>query len=245
VRSSLRFACLLTVASAACASKPAAAPTAEAAPANASTAATGKSTPVESESEAPDPGDNKLPSACADPKSAVCAPSGAFVERLCTKPRQDIALGLFSPSTPFTRVYLRGKLDELVLDEEVLVLRFHAPQKNGIIVGNGGGTYDVLRWDGSCSTGVEAEMVTRTRPGRPRTAHVQWHRIATPVQDALISSSEAVKRAHARRGKECKGAMSGDVSAACEKADDALVAAVVEFVRSGGSLPISGLTAND
>jgi hypothetical protein len=46
-----------------------------------------------------------------------------------------------------------------------------------------------------------------------------------------------VKQAHAKRGKECKGAMSGDVSAACEKADDALVGAVVDYVRSGGSLP--------
>ena len=31
--------------------------------------------------------------------------------------------------------------------------------------------------------------------------------------------------------------MSGDVSAACEKADAALVQAIVEYVRGGGSLP--------
>jgi hypothetical protein len=31
--------------------------------------------------------------------------------------------------------------------------------------------------------------------------------------------------------------MSGDVSLACEKADDALVSAIVEYVRSGGALP--------
>ncbi len=228
---------------AACASKPAVAPAAEAAPAPST--AVGKSTPVESEPQAAEPAEGKLPSSCADAKSSVCTPPGAFVERLCAKPRQDIALGLFAPSMPFTRGYLRGRLDELVLDEEVLVLRFHAPQKNGIIVGNGGGTYDVLRWDGTCSTGVEAEMVTRARPPRPRTAHVQWHRIATPIQDALITSSEAVKRAHTKRGKECKGAMTGDVSAACEKADDALVAAVVDYVRSGGALPVPGLGASD
>ena len=36
-----------------------------------------------------------------------------------------------------------------------------------MVVGSGAGTYDVLRWDGSCSTGVEAEMISKTRPGRP------------------------------------------------------------------------------
>jgi hypothetical protein len=57
------------------------------------------------------------------------------------------------------------------------------------------------------------------------------------MQTALVSSSEAVRRAHSKRGKECKGAMSGDVSAACEKADAALVDAIVDFVRAGSPLP--------
>jgi hypothetical protein len=153
------------------------------------------------------------------------------------KPHADAALALFAPSEPFTRVYMKGRLDELTSDEEVIVLRFHAPQKGGIVVGNGGGTYDLLRWDGTCSTGIEAEAVTRTKPPRPRTARIQWHRIATRTQDALIASSDTVKRAHAHRGKECKGAMSGDVSAACARADDALGAAVVDYVRSGAPLP--------
>jgi hypothetical protein len=201
----------------------------------------GKSTPVQDEAEANDSSGSALPAACADPKGSVCTPPGAFVERLCAKPHQDVTLALFEPSTPFTRGYLRGRLDELTMDEEVLVLRFHAPQKNGIIVGNGHGTYDLLRWDGSCSTGVEAEMITRNKPANARSAHLQWHRLPTPVQDALIASSESVKRAHAKRGKECKGAMSGDVSAACQKADEALVAAVVDYVRGGGSLPPASL----
>ena len=48
---------------------------------------------------------------------------------------------------------------------------------------------------------------------------------------------EPVKQAHSRRGKECKGAMTGDVSAACEKADGALGGAIVEYVRGDGNLP--------
>jgi hypothetical protein len=159
------------------------------------------------------------------------------VDRLCARPHQDAALALFAKGTPFTRLYLRGKLDELVLDEEVLAVRFHEPQKGGMVVGSGNGTYDVLRWDGSCSSAVEGEMLSRARPNRPRTALVKWHRMDGGLQDKLVASSDAVKRAHAKRGKECKGAMSGDVSAACEKADRELVDAVVEYVRQGGALP--------
>lgn len=150
---------------------------------------------------------------------------------------QDVALALFSKETPFTRLYLRGKLDELAFDEEVLALRFHLPQKGGMVVGSGNGTYDVLRWDGTCSRGVEAEMLVRAPPGRPRSAHIQWHRIGSAMQDALIAGSDSVKRAHAKRGKECQGASTGDVSKSCEVADQALVDAVTDYVRTHGGLP--------
>jgi hypothetical protein len=66
---------------------------------------------------------------------------------------------------------------------------------------------------------------------------VQWHRISAGYQDALVAGSDAIKKAHAKRGKECQGAMSGDVSRACEGADQALVDAVVDFVRTHGGLP--------
>jgi hypothetical protein len=178
-----------------------------------------------------------LPSTCADASSSVCGLPNDFIERLCVKPLQDVALALFAKETPFTRLYLRGKLDELDFDEEVLALRFHAQPKNGMIVGSGNGSYDVLRWDGTCSRGVEAEMIVRARPPRPRSAHVQWHRIGVRLQDTLIAASEPVKRAHAKRGKECKGAMSGEVSKACEMADQALVDAIVDHVRTRGGLP--------
>jgi hypothetical protein len=191
-------------------------------------------------SAAPPSAPSRLPTACADAAAVVCAPPGDFVERLCARPLQDVALALFSKDTPFTRLYLKGKVDELGFDEEVLALRFHGPQKGGMVVGSGNGAYDLLRWDGTCSRGVEAEMITRTRPARPRSAHVQWHRIGSAFQDELITGSDAVKRAHAKRGKECKGAMSGDVSRSCEGADEALADAVVDFVRTHGGLPDPG-----
>jgi hypothetical protein len=180
----------------------------------------------------------RIPSACADPSAPVCTPPTDYVDRLCARPHQDLALALFGKSTPFTRIYLRGKFDELAFDEEVLALRFHPVPKNGIQVGSASGSYDVLRWDGTCAMAVDADMISRTRPPKPKTARVRWHRIGDKTQDALIVASDSVKRAHAKRGKECHGAMSGDVSAACEKADAALVDAVVDFVRGGGDLPL-------
>lgn len=201
----------------------------------------GSSEPVAAASGAPgSPGAGEtppIPSACADASAASCTPPSGYVNRLCSKPHQELALALFGKATPFTRLYLKGKLDELAFDEEVLTLRFHGVPKNGIQVGSAAGSYDVLRWDGTCAMAVDADMVTRARPPKPRSARVLWHRIGDKTQTALIVASEAVKRAHAARGKECRGAMTGDVSAACQKADAALVGAVVEYVRGGGDLP--------
>ncbi len=181
-------------------------------------------------------GPGGLPTACVDASAPVCTPPGGFVDRLCAKPHQEIALALFG-KTPFSRLYLKGKMDELDFQEEVIALRFHGQAKGGMQVGSGHGTYDVLRWDGSCAMAVDADILGTSAAGRSRTARVQWHRIGDKQQNALIAGSDAVKKAHARRGKECQGAMSGDVSAACQKADAALVDAIVEYVRGGGSLP--------
>src|SRR5580658_4879090 len=146
----------------------------------------GTSTPTD------DPG---LPSECADPTGPVCTPPADFADRLCDKAFQDVALSLLARGTPFTRGYLRGKLDELTFDEEVLIVHFHAPQKGGIVVGSNLGTYDVLRWDGSCSRGVEAEMITKAKPASPRVARIRWNRMGARTQDALVAASDIVKRA--------------------------------------------------
>jgi hypothetical protein len=177
-----------------------------------------------------------LPTSCADPTAATCTPPGNFVERLCQKPHPDIALAFFG-KTPFTRLYLKGRMDELMFQEEVLALRFHGQAKGGMQIGSGHGSYDVLRWDGSCAMAVDADILSTSSPSKPKAARVLWHRVGNAMQDALISGSDAVKKARAKRGKECQGAMTGDVSAACQKADSALVDAVVDYVRGGGSLP--------
>jgi hypothetical protein len=231
VRTPSVFSCLLIV-SCGGSSPPASTPTAQ-------SAAAGDAPPATSDSAASTdpPPPAGLPTACADKSASVCTPGGVFVDRLCGKPHQDIALALFAKSTPFTRLYLKGKMDELVFGEEVLALRFHGQPKGGMQVGSGNGSYDVLRWDGSCSMAVDAEMLGNASPGKPKAARVLWHRLSDAAQSALIAGSDAVKKAHAKRGHECQGAMSGDVSAGCQKADSALVDAIVDYVRGGGTLP--------
>jgi hypothetical protein len=46
-----------------------------------------------------------------------------------------------------------------------------------------------------------------------------------------------VDAAYKERRGECKGAVSGDVSAKCVKADTKRSDAIIAFVRSGGALP--------
>ncbi len=121
----------------------------------------------------------------------------------------------------------------------MLALRFHGQAKGGMQVGSGNGSYDVLRWDGSCSMAVDADILGTAAPsGRPKAARVLWHRIGDKMQTALITGNDAIHKAHSKRGKECQGAMSGDVSAACQKADNALVDAIIDYVRGGGALPV-------
>jgi hypothetical protein len=183
------------------------------------------------------PPELQVPTECADVQDSFCAPSQDFVKRLCAAPHQTATLALFATTTPFTRLYLRGKLDELALDEEVLAL---ARSRRASSIGIAGDHYDVLRWDGTCSLDVEAEMMTRRPPPRPRAAHVRWTRMAGPLQTSLIVSSETIKHANGFQGRQCMGASSA-VTPMCGKAQDALSDAIVDYVRHGGVVPTLAL----
>jgi hypothetical protein len=189
-----------------------------------------------------------MPTACArasDPHA--CPLPDRFVDALCGGTFPDATLALFASGTPWVRGYLRGDVDgwyagtggssraRLAFDEEVLVLRARAPATTGVIVGNGTTSYDVLRWDGFCYT-LDSGELTMKRPPRPRHPPLAFHRLSEATQAALLQD-EKVRAARSRRGKECKGAMTGDVTLACEKADHALGEAVADHVVSGAPLP--------
>jgi hypothetical protein len=173
-------------------------------------------------------------------------PDAVFVRRLCNGSFPDVALLLMSKTMPFAHAYLRGDVDgwnaeggasaraKLKFDEEVLLLKKRSGNTGGIQVSGTGG-YLVMRWDGNCYTLADDEVTSR-KPPAAKFAPIQWRYLADATKNGLLDN-EQVKSAYDRRGKECKGAVSGDVTLSCQKADEALSASVVSAVRAGASVP--------
>jgi hypothetical protein len=189
-----------------------------------------------------------IPTRCASPDAAICVPDPAFIKRLCNGSFPDVALVLMGKDTPFARVFMKGDVDgwnadggasaraRLRFDEEILVVRRRTAPTNGIVVGSGGGGYLVMRWDGNCYT-LEDSDVTTKKPPSPKVPPIAWRRLEDRTKDALLKSPK-VLAAYQKRGKECKGALSGEVTRACEQADTALSNAVVVEIRGGLILPV-------
>lgn len=187
-----------------------------------------------------------LPTACAE-AGDVCSPPAAFVKRLCADVYPDVALTMFAKGSPWTRGYLTRNVkawnasggassdDELAFDEEVLVLTRREPPKGGMVVSGAGGGYDVLRWDGTCSS-LASEELTLKPPPKAKNAKVVWKELDRAVRDALTADAHLAE-VYAAWRKECKGVTLGDVTDKCVKADTRLAASVVDYVRKGGTLP--------
>jgi hypothetical protein len=188
-----------------------------------------------------------MPTACAGADPSTCTPPSTFVDALCNGSYLDATFALFAKSSPWTRGYLRGDIDgwyasgggsaraRLGFDEEVLVLRVRAGATAGVVVGSGSASYDVLRWDGLCYT-VDAGELTMKRPPKAKHPSLPFNHFSEATQAALLADAK-VRAAHSKRGKECHGVTTGDVTLACEHADHALGEAVIDYVLSGGSLP--------
>jgi hypothetical protein len=212
--------------------------------------------------EAPKP-DEAAPSSSSEPKpaevggaesvptkcfkaGAMCSPAPAFVKRLCDGRFPSVGLYLFS-NPGWTRGYLTrrtqawnasgGASDSgwVEFDEEVLILYARVPDAGGMQVSGAGGSYDALRWDGSCVT-LQSEEVTLSKAPAPKNPSIDFRFLDDATQQALRKDAK-VNAAYLDRRKECKGATSGEVSLACVKADEKLTKTVVSFVRSGASLP--------
>ena len=185
-----------------------------------------------------------IPGGCAS--NDPCVPDPVFVKRLCNGNFPDVALLLMSKSMPFAHAYLRGDVDgwnaeggasaraKLKFDEEVLLLKKRSGNTSGIQVSGMGG-YLVMRWDGNCYTLADDEVTTK-HPPVAKFAPIQWRFLAEATKNGLLDNDQ-VKAAYEKRGKECKGAVSGEVTLACQKADEALTASVVAAIRSGANVP--------
>jgi len=226
--------------------QPAAAPTAESkasadAPAAAAPAAESKSEPA---AEASAGGDG-VPTKCFK-SGATCSPDPKFVKRICNGKYPSLGLYLFS-NPVWTRGYLTrrtqawnasgGASDSgwVEFDEEVLILYARVADTGGMQVSGAGGSYDALRWDGSCIT-LQSEEVTMSKAPAPKYPSIDFRYLDDDTQDALRKDDKVNKAWQARR-QECKGATSGDVSLKCVKADDNLTKTVVTFIRGGGTIP--------
>jgi hypothetical protein len=186
-----------------------------------------------------------VPSKCFK-SGAVCSPDPQFVKRICNGKYPSLGLFLFS-NPIWTRGYLTrrtqawnasgGASDSgwVEFDEEVLILYARVADTGGMQVSGAGGSYDALRWDGSCIT-LQSEEVTMSKAPAPKYPSIDFRYLDDDTQDALRKDDKVNKAWQARR-QECKGATSGDVSLKCVKADDNLTKTVVTFIRGGGTIP--------
>ncbi len=135
--------------------------------------------PEAASAKAVDPDDKpstELPTACAEGDDKICMPPKAFVKRLCAGFFPDAALIMFKKGTPWTRGYLRlnveawnasggmSSSDKLVFDEEVLLVAHRSADTGGMTVSGASGSYDVLRWDGTCASLMGEEVTTKLAP---------------------------------------------------------------------------------
>jgi hypothetical protein len=188
-----------------------------------------------------------VPTGCAS-KGRLCLPDQKFTKRMCNDSFPTLALYLFGNGFGFTRGYLTRKTQAwnaaggasdntfLEFDEEVMLLVERGADANAMQVSGAGGGYEALRWNGSCVT-LAKEEVTLDKPPSPKFAKVEWRFLDDNVQEAL-RQDPTINTAVQKRRKECKGAVSGDVSLPCVKADDKLTQVIIDYLRKDGKLPV-------
>lgn len=189
-----------------------------------------------------------MPTRCANGGGdSVCLPPAFLARGLCNEDFPTVALAMFAKGTPWTRGYSvttsvawnasggASSNERMAMYEEVIVLRKRGADTGGIQVSGAGTSYDVARWDGSCVTLQEGELVFQTPP-KITSARVIAKRLEPHVRDALKEAPdlEGLFRAHR---KECKGVTMGEVSKECEKIDAQLSTAIAVHVREKGGVP--------
>jgi hypothetical protein len=185
-----------------------------------------------------------VPGRCVFRKGA-CLPPASWAEKLCNGVYQDLALYMFQEGTPWTRFYMKTGLnavngwgptiaEDLVQGEEVLVINYRR-QTEAFSVEGSLGTYDVLRWNGSCVT-LDVGEVTTNKPRNPKHARIDWRSLSEEMQNALLVKPELGELYEERR-KACKGASIGEVTAKCETLDHQLIDRVAMHTRGQRGLP--------
>jgi hypothetical protein len=184
----------------------------------------------------------ELPSTCEDDAGDICTPPKAFVERLCRSTHPDVALAMFRKTSPWTRAYVRRNMEawytearsrprELTFGEEVIIVHDRASNVTGVRV-SGSGSYDVLRWDGSCVSMMSDEIAMRP-PTAPEVARIPWRRLEPSIRNQLLEDTTVARRAEQRR-ESCK---SDPYGTKCTRADQGLSRMIAHYLRQGGEIP--------
>jgi len=184
----------------------------------------------------------ELPAACEDDANEICTPPKAFVERLCRSRHPDVALAMFRKQSPWTRAYVRRNMEawytearsrprQLTFGEEVIIVHDRASTQSGVRV-SGSGSYDVLRWDGSCVSMMSDEIALRP-PTTPDVARIPWRRLDPGIRNQLLEDRTVAMRAE-RRKERCKEDPDG---ARCTRADQGLSRMIAHYLRQGGEIP--------
>ena len=139
----------------------------------------------------------RIPSRCAKGKKhrGECVPPPGWVNRLCEDVYPDVALHMFSPGTPWKRLYMLARAepfnasggasllgDKLERGEEVIALRRRSADEGQVQVGDNNAGYDVLRWNGACATVHDGDFA-EDRPSRIVQSKVEWRRLGLPRDD--------------------------------------------------------------
>jgi hypothetical protein len=190
----------------------------------------------------------ELPTHCVQ-QGEFCVPPHSFVRRLCQGKYPDVALYMMKNDQPWTRRFVRveqahavnavsGRQGEskLLFGEEVLVLRYRTGGAHGDMRVSGMEGYEVLRWDGSCATLAEGELIAWMPPKQIRHSVLSWRALGKAYRRALLQD-ERIAAAERMHRDECHGARLGR-SSSCQKAVESLNGAIEAAVHNGMALPI-------
>lgn len=188
----------------------------------------------------------ELPTECTG--EAPCVPPPEFAESMCKGKYPGVALLMFEKSSPWQRKWVNVRAleavnafggpnsgGELTFGEEVVLLRRQSASQGGMQI-SGGEDVEVLRWNGTCVTVRESELVEYV-PGLPRNARIVWNYLGEPMQEALLTN-KTVAEARKTHKKECHGSSRRSMTPSCEKATGSLNGAIVVAVRKGMPLPM-------
>ncbi len=188
-----------------------------------------------------------LPADCTPDEHKLCLPPAEWAESLCGGSFPEVALAMFGKGTPWTRGYLRRSVEawnasgrassneKVEFDEEVILLVHKAAATGGMVVSGATGSFQALRWNGTCVS-LMGDEVTQRLPPKAKFAKIPWKTLDFKTREALMAQEKIGPLVEEQR-KECKGASMSEPSAACKKIDAKLSATIVEFIRSGGALP--------